>query len=83
MYNIALSNIISSQAFTFQEILARLPEKQKEVLIAIAKEGKATATNSADFVRRHRLRSASSIQAAIKYLLNKDLLTVENQVYSV
>lgn len=83
MYNIALSNIISSQAFTFQEILARLPEKQKEVLIAIAKEGKATAINSADFVRRHQLRSASSIQAAIKYLLNKDLLTVENQVYSV
>lgn len=83
MYNIALSNIISSQAFTFQEILARLPEKQKEVLIAIAKEGKATAINSADFVRRHQLRSASSIQAAIKYLLEKDLLTVENQVYLV
>jgi hypothetical protein len=83
MYNIALSNIISSQAFTFQEILARLPEKQKEVLIAIAKEGKATAINSADFVRRHQLRSASSIQAAIRYLLEKDLLTVENQVYSV
>lgn len=83
MYKLALSNIISSQAFTFQEILARLPEKQKEVLIAIAKEGKATAINSIDFVRRHKLRSASSIQAAIKYLLDKDLLTVENLVYSV
>jgi len=83
MYNIALSNLISSQAFTFQEILARLPEKQKEVLIALAKEGKAVSVNSADFIRRHQLRSASSIQAAIKYLMEKDLLTVENQVYSV
>jgi len=29
MYDMAVTNIISSQAFTFQEILARLPEKQK------------------------------------------------------
>jgi len=53
------------------------------LIIAIAKERKAASVNSADFIRRHQLRSASSIQAAIKYLLEKDLLTVENQVYSV
>jgi len=45
--------------------------------------GKVVSVNSADFIRRHQLRSASSIQAAMKYLLEKDLMTVENQVYSV
>lgn len=75
LYVAALNNIISSQIFTFQEIFARLPQKQKEVFIAIAKEGKAKAINSTHFVRKYQLRSASSVQSAVKYLIDKDLVT--------
>ena len=35
----ALRNILDSYKYTFREILFRLPERQKEVLIAINKEG--------------------------------------------
>ncbi len=83
LYYLAENNIIASQIFTFQEILARLPQKQKEVLIAIAKEGKAKAINSTHFIQKHQLRSASSVQSAVKYLIDKDLITVESNIYSV
>ncbi len=42
MISEALSGILDSYKYTFQEILFRLPERQKELLIAIAKEGGST-----------------------------------------
>ena len=83
MYDEALMNLLSAQEFTFQEILSRLPEKQKEVLIAISKEGKASAVTSGDFVNKYNLQSPSSIQSALKYLLEKDLVTQEKTTYQV
>lgn len=38
---------------------------------------------SASFIKRHSLASASSIQAATKKLLEKDIITEVNKVYSV
>jgi AAA+ ATPase superfamily predicted ATPase len=83
MYDDALTNLISAQEFTCQEILSRLPEKQKEILIAIAKEGKAKSVTSGDFVKKHKLHTPSSVQSALKYLLDKDLVTQSNNVYQV
>ena len=79
----ALKYLISGQQFTYQEILARLPAKQKEILIAIAREGKATAVTSGEFVQKYNLQSASSVQAAVKYLIEKDLIAQENNVFQV
>ena len=79
----ALGNLIYSQEFTFQEILSRLPEKQKEILIAISKEGKASGVTSSDFIRKYKLHTPSSVQSALKYLLEKDLVTQQNTVYQV
>ena len=83
MLDEALTNLISTREFTFQEILSRLPEKQKEILIAIAKEGKAIGVTSADFVKKYTLQTPSSVQSALRYLLEKDLVTQENNVFSV
>ena len=41
MIQTALQNSISSYRYNYEETLYRLPEKQKEVLITIAKEGNA------------------------------------------
>ena len=54
-----------------------MPEKQKELLIAITKEGKAKAVTSGAFVKKYKLTSASSVQAALKGLLEKDFVTQE------
>ncbi len=79
----AIDNMIASNDTIFREILSNIPEKQKLLLYAIAKEGEASRITSVDFVRRHSLPSASSVQAAAKKLLERDVITEINKVYSV
>jgi len=67
----------------FQSTLSLLSERQKEILYAIAKEGKAISVTSAAFIRKHGLLSSSSVQTAIKQLLEKEIITSENNVYQV
>jgi len=67
----------------FRGMLALLPERQKELLYAIAKEGKATGVTSAAFIRKHGLQSASSVQASLKQLLDKEIITREENSFQV
>ena len=61
----------------------RLPERQKQLLIAINKEGEARAVTSGGFVKKNSLPSPSSVQAALKGLLEKDFITHEQGVYRI
>lgn len=79
----AIDNMVVSNDTIFREILSNIPEKQKALLYAIAKDGEATQITSAQFVKRHALQSASSVQAATKKLLERDIITQINKVYSV
>ncbi len=79
----AIDNMIASNDTIFREILSNIPEKQKELLYAIAKEGEAERITSATFIKRHSLVSASSVQSAMKKLLEKDIITEINKVFSV
>ena len=65
----AISQVINSYRYVYQETMFRLPQKQKELLIDIAKAGKAEAITSAEFLKKHGLSSASSVQAAQRVLL--------------
>ncbi|MBO7418989.1 MAG: hypothetical protein J6U14_08670 [Bacteroidaceae bacterium] len=60
---------------------------QKETLIAIAKEGRASGVTSTAFVKKYALKSPSSVQYAISSLLEKQLLTYRDvgrtKVYSI
>ncbi len=80
--NIAIDNILSQLNFTYSSLLFQLPPKQKEVLMAICKEGKAQEITSSKFLKTYKL-TASSVQGAIKGLLDKDFVTNELGVYSV
>lgn len=79
----AIDNMVASNDTIFREILSNIPEKQKELLYAIAKEGEAERITSAAFIKRHSLTSASSVQSAMKKLLEKDIITEINKVFSV
>ena len=57
--------------------------KQKMLLYAIAEDGLATQITSADFIKRHKLPSASSVQSAIKRLLSDDFVVEEARRYHV
>ncbi|WP_302993772.1 AAA family ATPase [Bacteroides clarus] len=80
--NTAVDNILAQLNFTYSSLLFQLPPKQKEVLIAICKEGKAREITSSKFLKTYKL-TASSVQGAIKGLLDKDFVTTELGVYSI
>jgi hypothetical protein len=79
----ALDYIIKTQAYSYEEILFRLPEKQKMVLIALAKNGPSKAVTSSAFIKKYSLQSASTVQSALRGLLEKDFVTLEQGVYIV
>lgn len=79
----AITALIDSYDTIFREILSNIPEKQKELLYAIALDGEASAITSAAFIRKHSLSSASSVQSAVKKLLEKDLITENGKIYAV
>lgn len=82
-----LDNLLDARDSTFSNAMNKLNFKQKETLVAIAKEGKASGVTSVAFVKKHALMSASSVQYAISTLLDNQLLTYEDaertKIYSV
>ena len=67
----------------YSETLSRLSLPQKELLFAIADEGRAQRVTSGQFIKRHRLQSASSVQAAMRKLMEFGIVTVEKNEYYV
>ena len=74
-----LSDILEEKGRTFASVMNQLNYQQKETLVAIAKEGKATGVTSVAFVKKHSLKSPSSVQYATNTLLEKQLLTYHNE----
>ena len=85
--NKTLSDILEEKGRSFASVMNQLNYQQKETLIAIAKEGKASSVTSVAFVKKHALKSPSSVQYAVSILLEKQLLTYQNleriKVYSI
>ncbi len=79
----AFSNKLINLQPLFQTTLNLLTERQKELLIAISKEGKATTVLSGAFIKRHALHSTSSVQTSTKQLLDKEIISFENKSYFV
>ncbi len=78
-YGQILTNMVDTKRFTFEDRYATLTERQKSVLLAIAKEYPAIPTlTSKDFIVKHNLKTASSVQTAIKGLTEKGLLSEQN-----
>ena len=81
--NSSLNEILADNEHAYRENLSRMPFKQKAVLYAIAIDGIARQITGIDFISRHNLGSASSIQAAIRVLLDNDWITMREKEYSV
>ena len=76
VYEQILNHMVDSKRFTFEDRYASLTEKQKSVLLAIAAEfPKESILTSQDFITKHNLKTASSVQTAVKGLTEKGILT--------
>ena len=78
----AIQQIIAQQSFAYESLFYLLPPKQKEVLMAICKERQASNVTSRPFLQRHKL-TASTVQGAIKGLLEKDFITLDMGTYTL
>ncbi len=79
----SLSDILAGNDYYYREQLSRMTIKQKILLYAIAEEGIAKQITSADFIKRHKLPSASSVQSAIKRLLSEDYVVEDAKQFRV
>lgn len=79
----ALRNVVQVQEPFYREILAALPTKQKSLLFAIVKEKGVENITSGAFVQKYKLVSASSVQAALKGLYEKDIVMENNSKWYV
>lgn len=78
-----VNQMISEADRHYSEIMARLALPQKELLYAVAREHRARQITSGAFIRRHSLKSASSVQSSIKKLLSYGLVSFDNGDYFV
>jgi hypothetical protein len=83
MVDEAIDFLIRMSSDTYESLFYQMPEKQRLLFLAIAQEGKAKEVNGGQFLKRHKLSSASSVSSALKGLLEKDFITVDKGVYSV
>lgn len=67
----------------YGEVMSRLSLPQKELLYAIAADVQSRQITSMAFIKRHNLRSASSVQSAVKKLLDNGLVSMERGAYYV
>lgn len=79
-----LTNMVDTKRFTFEDRYASLTEIQKSVLLAIAAEYPAVPTlTSKDFISKYNLKTASSVQTAIKGLTDKGILNFHDGIRQV
>lgn len=83
MVESAINYILDLFSESYLDLLDRLPEKQREVLVAIAKEGKSKGITGKAFIRKYHLQTSSVVLAAVRALLDKDFITQNNSIYSV
>ena len=83
MVDDAIDFILRMSSDTYESLYYQMPEKQRMLFLAIAKEGKATMITGGKFINKHKLNSASSVSSALKGLLDKDFVTMDRNAYSV
>ena len=79
----AMQHILRLDKRSYEESLQRLKSPQKQLLIAIAKDIKATEITSSTFIQRHGLKSSSSVQNAANTLYENEIITREGNEYFV
>lgn len=79
----AVDYIIALFSETYEMLLEKIPEKQREVLKAIAHAERAREVTGKAFIKKYRLQTASAVNAAIRGLLEKDFITQDKDAYSL
>ena len=83
MVDDAINYNLNMASDTYETLLRQIPEKQRNVFIAISAEGEARSVKSGAFAKKYHLPSPSSVNSALKGLLEKDFITQQDDAYVV
>ena len=70
----ALEQIVAEQSYSYVDLLKAYSAGHVRLLKAIAQEGCVKEVLSGNFISKHKLRAASSVNAALKKLLANELV---------
>ena len=83
MVDAAINYILDLNNEYYKTLFSQMSERQRNVFVAIASEGRVKEISSGNFIAKYRLSTASSVVSAVKGLLAKDFLTKEGNEYMV
>lgn len=69
-----INDILDEQETIYQTNLNLLTNNQVDLLKAIATEGCVKSVNAGDFIKKYHLKTPSSVNVALKSLLNKEII---------
>ncbi len=72
--NDCILRIINSETDSYQRLLSSLTANQNHLLAAIAQEGTVANINAGAFIGKYKLKTASSVNRALEYLLDKEFV---------
>ena len=79
----AVTHIIMQNEEAYLDMLFQLTLRQRDLLVAVGHEVKASQITGMKFVNHYHLSSASSVQKAAQALIDKQLLTHQQGIYEV
>lgn len=79
----SLRGMLASNEVIYREILSNVTASQKAVILALAKDKVVKSPTSGQFIKKHSLPSASSVQSALGILLKSGLVAKEEDGYRI
>lgn len=74
MTDYAIGEVVAESTYTYENLLAAYPASNIRLLKAIAKAGCVREINSGDFITEYKLRAASSVNSALKRLIDREMV---------
>ena len=74
MADYAIGEVVAESTYTYENLLAAYPASNVRLLKAIAKAGYVREINSGDFITEYKLRAASSVNSALKRLIDREMV---------
>ena len=79
----AITAAVEEKDDIYQDLMARLPSRQKNLLMALVHSDRDVQPTSGAFIKKFNLTSASAVQRSLSALQDKDIITCNDGKYSV
>lgn len=83
LVNYAIDEVVAESTYAYENLLTAYPLSNARLLKAIAKSKCVKEINSGEFIAGYKLKAASSVNSALKNLINKELVYKTKDGYIV